>query len=70
MARFHSLIVLDIHQETADSIVVRFEVPSELREEFRFAHGQYVTLKLTVNGEELRTASAAVRWMKAPSPSR
>jgi ring-1,2-phenylacetyl-CoA epoxidase subunit PaaE len=54
MARFHSLIVQDIHQETADSIVVRFEVPSELREEFRFAHGQYVTLKLTVNGEELR----------------
>jgi len=54
MARFHSLEVTEIHQETADSIVVGFAIPPSLREEFRFAHGQYVTLKLTVNGEELR----------------
>ena len=54
MARFHSLEVTEIHPETADSIVVRFEVPSDLKNEFRFSHGQYVTLKLTVNGEELR----------------
>ncbi|HOZ41200.1 MAG TPA: FAD-binding oxidoreductase [Flavobacteriales bacterium] len=54
MARFHSLEVTGIHQETADSIVVGFAIPPSLREEFRFVHGQYVTLKLTVNGEELR----------------
>lgn len=54
MARFHSLEVTDVQHGTADSIVVGFEVPPALQEDFRFTHGQYVTLKLTVNGEELR----------------
>lgn len=54
MARFHSLEVTEIHSETADSIVVGFEIPAALRDDFRFTPGQYVTLKLTVNGEELR----------------
>lgn len=54
MARFHTLPVSNVHQETANSIVVGFHIPPELRESFRFAHGQYLTLKLSVNGEELR----------------
>ena len=54
MARFHSLPVTEVHQETPDAIVVTFQVPPALKEDFRFIHGQYVTLKLTVNGEELR----------------
>ncbi len=54
MARFHSLVVSEVKQETPDAIVVGFTVPPALRDEFRFIHGQYVTLKLTVNGEELR----------------
>lgn len=54
MAHFHPLKVSDIHQETPECIVVGFEVPAALEEEFAFQHGQYVTLKLTVNGEELR----------------
>ncbi|MFN3875131.1 MAG: 1,2-phenylacetyl-CoA epoxidase subunit PaaE [Flavobacteriales bacterium] len=54
MARFHPLRVADVHLDTPDCIVVGFEVPEELRQEFAFQHGQYVTLKLTVNGEELR----------------
>ena len=54
MAHFHTLRVADIHQETPECIVVGFDVPPELRKEFAFQHGQYVTLKLTVNGEDLR----------------
>lgn len=54
MAHFHKLRVADIHQETPECIVVGFDVPPELRKEFAFQHGQYVTLKLTVNGEDLR----------------
>ncbi|MFZ1692174.1 MAG: 1,2-phenylacetyl-CoA epoxidase subunit PaaE [Flavobacteriales bacterium] len=54
MAHFHTLKVSEIHQETPECIVVGFEVPSALQPEFAFQHGQYVTLKLTVNGEELR----------------
>ncbi|MBK9177402.1 MAG: 2Fe-2S iron-sulfur cluster binding domain-containing protein [Flavobacteriales bacterium] len=54
MAHFHTLSVADVHQETPECIVVGFDVPPELRKEFAFQHGQYVTLKLTVDGEELR----------------
>lgn len=54
MARFHSLKVTDVAQETPDAIVVSFDVPATLQDDFRFIQGQYVTLKLTVNGEELR----------------
>jgi len=54
MAHFHTLRVADIHQETPECIVVGFDVPPELRKEFAFQHGQYVTLKLSVNGEDLR----------------
>jgi len=54
MARFHTLTVANVHKETADSIVVAFRIPAELREDFRFIQGQYLTLKLSVNGEDLR----------------
>ncbi len=54
MARFHSLEVANVHQETADCIVVGFRIPQAEQADFRFEHGQYVTLKLSVNGEELR----------------
>ena len=54
MARFHSLEVASVHQETPDAIVIGFRIPTALQGDFAFTHGQYVTLKLTVNGEELR----------------
>jgi ring-1,2-phenylacetyl-CoA epoxidase subunit PaaE len=54
MARFHSLEVADVQQETPEAIVVSLRIPPELRDEFKFIHGQYVTLKLFVNNEELR----------------
>ncbi len=54
MARFHTLEVEEVHQETPDCIVVGFKVPQSEQTDFAFQHGQYLTLKLTVNGEELR----------------
>lgn len=54
MARFHQLSVSSVHQETEDSIVIGFIIPAPLQPDFHFIHGQYLTLKVTVNGEELR----------------
>ena len=51
---FHSLAIAEVRRETADAISVRFAVPAELRDAYRFAQGQFVTLKATVDGEELR----------------
>ncbi|MEO7080019.1 MAG: FAD-binding oxidoreductase, partial [Flavobacteriales bacterium] len=54
MARFHTLSVSSVHQETVDSIVIGFVIPPHLRDDFSFIHGQYLTLKVPVKGEELR----------------
>lgn len=54
MARFHTLKVKDIRRETAEAVSVAFEVPPQQQPEYQFKQGQYITLKLTINGEELR----------------
>ncbi len=54
MARFHTLKIKDIKRETADSVSVAFDVPPQQQPEFQFKQGQYVTLKLKLNGEEIR----------------
>jgi ring-1,2-phenylacetyl-CoA epoxidase subunit PaaE len=52
--RFHRLRVADIRRETPDAVSIAFSVPDEARDAFAFACGQYLTLKATVDGEEVR----------------
>ncbi len=54
MPRFHDLRVADIRHETADSVSLAFESPAELRQSFRFAPGQYLTLRTRIDGEDVR----------------
>ncbi len=54
MAKFNSLKVKDIKRETADAVSVAFDVPPTLQIPYQYKQGQYITLKLTINGEELR----------------
>jgi ring-1,2-phenylacetyl-CoA epoxidase subunit PaaE len=51
---FHDLRVRRIEPDTAEASIVTFEVPPELREVFGFTQGQYLTLRATVNGQDLR----------------
>ncbi|MBS1655620.1 MAG: phenylacetic acid degradation protein, partial [Bacteroidetes bacterium] len=51
---FHPLVVKDIRQETADCVSVHFDVPPALKENFRFTQGQSLTMRTTINGEEVR----------------
>lgn len=51
---FHTLKVKDVKKETPDCISVVFEIPAELKNSFSFEHGQNITLKKTIDGEELR----------------
>jgi len=53
-AHFHELRVAEIVPETAEANSVRFEIPPELRETFAFRAGQHLTLKATIDGEEVR----------------
>ncbi|MES2515076.1 MAG: 2Fe-2S iron-sulfur cluster-binding protein [Bacteroidota bacterium] len=54
MARFHTLKVKDVRRETADAVSIAFDIPLAVQHEYQFKQGQYITVKLTVNGEELR----------------
>ncbi len=54
MSKFHSLKVVDVVKETVDAVSVAFEVPANLKQDYKYIQGQYLTLKLKVNGEELR----------------
>lgn len=53
MSRFHVIPVSAVKNETADSVSVAFAVPAELAENFRYKPGQYLTLRLSVNGETI-----------------
>lgn len=52
--RFHALKVKDIKSETADCVSVSFEVSDSEKSNFHFEPGQYLTLRTTINGEEIR----------------
>ena len=52
--KFHALKVAEVRRETPEAISLRFEVPGELAEDYRFIQGQHLTLKANVGGEELR----------------
>lgn len=54
MSKFHTLKVINIVRETADSVSVSLQVPDNLKEEYTYKQGQYLTFKMQVNGEELR----------------
>ncbi len=51
---FHPLRVRRIEPDTAEAVIVTFEVPAALREVFGFTQGQYLTLRKTIAGEDLR----------------
>ena len=51
---FHPLRVRAIEPDTAEAVIVSFEVPPELRATFGFTQGQYLTLRTTIDGQDLR----------------
>lgn len=53
-AHFHHLEVADVRSETDNAVCVRFDVPEQLRDTFKFTQGQYLTLQATVGDEEVR----------------
>src|SRR6478672_328164 len=66
---FHALRVAEVVPETAEANSIRFEIPAELRERFAFRAGQHLTLRATIDGEEVRrnyslcTAPDEQDWM-------
>ena len=51
---FHTLKIKEVKKETADCVSVLFEIPPALKKEFRFSQGQSLTMRTTINREEVR----------------
>src|SRR3979409_198179 len=52
--RFHRLAVNDLRRESADAVSLTFAIPKELADDYQFSPGQYLTLRTTMDGEEVR----------------
>src|SRR5438132_3088002 len=52
--RFHRLAVNDLRRETADAVSMTFALPQDLAGDYSFLPGQYLTLRTTMDGEEVR----------------
>lgn len=56
MPSFKKLILKEVRRETKDAVSILFNVPSELKPNYDFIAGQYLNIKLTLDGKEIRRA--------------
>ena len=52
--QFHSLSVARVDTEASGAIAVTFTVPASLRDVFTFVPGQFLTLRATIDGHDVR----------------
>lgn len=51
MSKFNTLKIKNIRKETSDAVSIAFDIPNDLKNDYNYLPGQYVTLKVNVNGE-------------------
>jgi len=54
MGRFHSLRINNIRKETTDTVSISLDIPTDLKEDYSFVPGQYVTFRTNIFKEEVR----------------
>src|SRR6476619_4224341 len=64
-ARFHPLAVSSVERLTEDAVAVTFAVPEELVDEFAFEPGQHLTLRATINSEDVRQSYSICQSRRA-----
>ena len=52
--KFHDLPVSNITPEAAGAVAITFQVPENLRSGFNFKAGQFLTLRASINGNDVR----------------
>jgi len=56
MSQFVSLTIKEVVQETPSAVSLVFNIPDNLKDNFNFIPGQFITLKTEINGTEVRRA--------------
>jgi len=52
--RFHDLTVKRVSPEAAGAVAITFAIPDDARERFAFEPGQFLTLRATIDGQDVR----------------
>ena len=52
--KFHTLTIDSVVKETTDTVSISFQIPNHLQNDFKFKAGQYLTLRATINNEDVR----------------
>ncbi len=53
-SRWHDLRIVDVARLTCEAVAVTFDVPPDLRSDFAFKPGQYLTLRAHIEGQDVR----------------
>jgi len=56
MSEFHNLTIKEIKKETQDAVSVLFDIPENLKADFKFIPGQYITIQKKIDETVLRRA--------------
>ena len=54
MSKFNLLTVKEIVQETPNAVSIVFDIPENLKNDYTFIAGQYITIKFQYQGQEIR----------------
>ena len=53
---FYSIEIAEIKKESPDAVSIVFKIPEELKQQFSYSAGQYLTIKTEIKGKEIRRA--------------
>lgn len=67
-AVFNALTVSGLRRLTENSVEVAFEVPAELVQDYDYLPGQYVALRATIDGQEVRRSYSICAAPRRPAP--
>jgi ring-1,2-phenylacetyl-CoA epoxidase subunit PaaE len=51
---FHPLTIASIEPVTDDSVAITFDVPEHLKDDYAFSHGQHLTIRTELAGDDVR----------------
>ncbi len=66
-ATFHPLRIAAVHTETDDAISLSFDIPDALRPRFAYRPGQYLTLRTTLGGRDVRRSYSICSGLDDPA---
>ncbi|MBU2526687.1 MAG: ferredoxin--NADP reductase [Bacteroidetes bacterium] len=56
MSDFHALTIQSIVKVASKAVAISFDIPASLSDKYNFVPGQYITLKMQIDGKEVRRA--------------